>query len=248
MKVEDCILVSENNEQIKCKYYEIEEKCVAIIESKRKEDPNLENQFQEFRKKYTYFNPYFDFVLCVLKYKIYNPLDLADACLYGKEDEIHLFHLNMDHVLCPINDDAHIGLYNPKKEELRVSLIDENGLGIGPKGTKHNYIARFILNQFFIKDENLYRTYLEKRENFYFFSYANFLIYYKPFLSLEVKIKDKKTAQFAMFANREINYELVGLEENVTKEQQAWISEKIEEGVLKQEDIHISEKKKARLF
>ena len=120
MEAKDCILLSPENERIKCKFYELEEKCKEIIYEKTKIDFIRKEEFDKFKTKYTYFKPYFDFVLIKLGYRIQNPYELENASMYEKDGYIHLFSLNTELELFPPCDDEHIGLYHVTEDELNV--------------------------------------------------------------------------------------------------------------------------------
>ncbi len=240
----DCTLYSPDGKEIKCKYYEIEEKCKEIIENAIIEEPKLEKNFLEFRKKYTYFKPYFDFVLSKLGYTLLNPFDLEDAYLYVLEDCIIIYYKGEEFELFPLSDDEHIGLYQVSEDNLELSMVDENLNGIKPKDYRHLFTSRLILHNYFINDKDLYIEYLRKRDTFSLYDYTTFLIYHKPFLRLDKSVKTEKTKNLVVFKDCDIFYQIQGCLENVSEKQDTWMQKIIIKNIIKKEDIKLSSKER----
>lgn len=76
-------LIDRKGKIINCPYYEIEELCKKIINKFCCE--SIENQkfFSNFARDYTYFEPYFDFVVGVLGYSLINPWLQSNKILCG---------------------------------------------------------------------------------------------------------------------------------------------------------------------
>lgn len=250
MEAKDCILISPENIETKCKFYELEEKCEEIIQAKIKLDVKLREEFKVFKTKYTYFKPYFDFVLVKLGYKIKNPYELEDAYIYEKDGYIQLFYLNNELELFPPSDDEHIGLYKLTEKNLNLSMVDENLMAIKPKGYGHNFTSRLILNQLFIHDKNLYQKFLQEckisNRNFNFFDFTDFLIYHKPFLRIEKNVKNEKNKQFAVFKNCDCYYEIQGYIDNLSEKQNKFIEQLVIQNVIDNQNLHFPEKENRR--
>lgn len=233
----DCIIASKDNRQIKCKYYEVEEKCKDIIREEINKKPTLKTEFQNFSQNYTYFHPYFDFVLTRLDCVIYNPFDLEAACLYGEKEIIHFLHLNQDYEFLPLSDDKHIGLYKVSTMHLENSLVDKDLNGIAPKGLLHRDIARLILNNYFITDAELYQKYLNECENFYFFDYKKFLEFHKSYVRLAKDKKNERNKHYAVFQNCDVFYQITAYQENLSEAQKKWIEELVTSNIISEDNI-----------
>lgn len=188
----ECILVSKDNQKIKCKYYELGRVCQEIIQKEIK-DIHLKEKYIAFSQKYTYFTPFFDFVLQELGYKLINAFGVENAKMYANDNEIHWVHLKQDYILFPTSDDEHIGLEKMNKENLKLCMLDEDLYCISSSHTRHEMISRLILHNYFLCDKELFQKYIEERNiNFYFFDHIQFLIKNKPFLRVEVNHKNEK--------------------------------------------------------
>lgn len=75
------IFLTPNNERFEMNYWEVEEFCKKIC---LKEENKA--SFEEFSKKYTYFTPYFDYVMEVKKYIFFNCLFNEEHCLIFNDD------------------------------------------------------------------------------------------------------------------------------------------------------------------
>lgn len=238
----ECILISKDNQQIKCKYYELDRICQGIIQNETK-NFYVQKKFIEFSQKYSYFTPFFDFVLQELGYKLINAFGVQNAVMYAVNNQIHWAHGNQDYVLFSTFDDEHIGLEKMSKENLKLCMLDENLYGIAPKNMGHELVSRLILHNYFLYDKELFQKYVEDSQgNFYFFNHTNFLMENKSFLRLEVNHKNEKNQHFVAFKNRDINYEVQGYKENLSQEQDTFIKELKENGIFMEIDIHLNSK------
>lgn len=243
----ECILVSKDNQKIKCKYYELGRVCQEIIQKEMK-DIHAKEKYVAFSQKYTYFTPFFDFVLQELGYKLINAFDVENAIMYAKDSEIHWVHLNQDYTLFSTSDDEHIGLEKINKDNFKFGMLDKDLYCISSSHTRHEMISRLILHNYFLGDKELFQKYMEERNiNFYFFDHIQFLIKNKSFLRAEVNHKNEKNKYFAVFKNRDVNYEVQGYLENVSPKQDALLKELKEKGILLDEDIHLVETEKRSL-
>ena len=66
-------LIDKEGNSITCPYYEIEKKNKKIIEQYCLVSEENNQKFLNFSKEYTYFSPYFDFVVGYLGYSLLNP-------------------------------------------------------------------------------------------------------------------------------------------------------------------------------
>ena len=60
----DSYLVLPNGSRLEgIKYYDIADAAKQIVNTKIKDDENLKNKFNEFKKNYKYFEPFLDFLI-----------------------------------------------------------------------------------------------------------------------------------------------------------------------------------------
>jgi hypothetical protein len=232
----DSYIVFPNGKERKCKYYDIEYLCQKIINDLISTDEQIKNKFEEYKKNYTYFSPYFDFLLFELNYKIKNPFNLENSILYADKKMICLEHNNLKTEIFTKSDDITIGLEKLDVSNLEKSMVDSNLNAIKPQGMKwHLYISRFILNHYFIQDAKLYKEYIEDclPNMFYQYDYVQFLISRKPFFSLDKNIIDEKQNQFSMFKYSNCIYTIYAYEETLTDLQQEFINTLISKKIIK---------------
>lgn len=241
-------LLSQDNKEIYCEYYEIETIFRRIIEN----DVNLANDFNEFSKDYSYFNPYIDYAMFKLGYKIKNPLNLEGALLEAKDNAIYLRFYSEYFEIFPKCDDQTIGLFQLSPDTIEICMADENLFGIRPAFYKHEKISRILLNYLFMKDPSLYIRYVEELEEeettALFFEHTEFLIKNVSFLRVEKLIINEKLKRFQAFKDKEVNYEIEGSEKTISEKQKLFIEECMSKGILSIEDIHLipdEERKKA---
>lgn len=251
MNSQKCTIVSESGWQIQCNYYEIEQISKMIIQKEVQAKPILENQFLQFAKNYTYFTPYFDFLLTKLNYVILNPLELKGAILYGKQDYILLHFLDNDLEMFTVSDDIHIQLEKATEFNLDTSMMDKNLWTI--KSNKgHMYISRHILHTYFIKERDLYFHFLEECQNtgnnFLNFEFSDFLLFQKAFLRIGKVKKSKKTQNLAIFRNRDLFYQIQGYYENITENQKQFVENLIVKDIVSKENVLLSEKENRRVL
>lgn len=189
-----------NNEFIKMNYWEVEDFCKEIC--LRQENFNL---FNEFKKDYIYFTPYFDFVMKMKKYIFFN-------CLFNKEYFL-IFNEEAYYFSYIVSDDYQDNVSNFKfiKKYLEVSdltlisdreldiklqkpeyeddcIIDPNGVGMMSKtGVASDYGSHVvtgstILNHLLIKSKIITE---------YFYKYLNVYnqMYFREEISLEYLIE-----------------------------------------------------------
>lgn len=229
------VLVSPEGEEFVCKYFEINEVCKKIIQNLCNNDVEIKKKFFEFKKEYTYFEPYFDFVLFELGYVIKNPFDIEKAEMFANNNDIYMNYNFQCIAIFGKSNDSEIGLCKLNEENMDISMIDGNLMAIKPKNyKKHLFIARFILNHIFIKNQKIYEEYLEETTPclFYNFEYDRFLISHFSFFSLDKNVKNEKQSQFAVFRNQEYYYTIYAEEKTVTPIQKEFIDKLIVKKII----------------
>lgn len=177
-KVKKAILISPNNEKIECFYWELENICKNICEK----EENYQ-KFMDFQKDYTYFNPYFDFVMFELNYVLGNAL--CEEGLYVIHTKDSLFEVKTSmmesfeyqdfyHKDVPLYDvisrmtkcsDKELTIHTMKKR-LETCMIDPNGMSMmshsgipsNERGS-HMVTCRTVLNQMLIKNQKIVEHY-----------------------------------------------------------------------------------------
>ncbi len=164
-----------DDKRIICKYYEIEEICKNIVkEYCSKSEENYHN-FLEFAKNYHTFKPYFDFVVCVLNYKILNPQMEEDKILVGKENHMYVYNKTSekfeDNFRYGLSDDKTLDVYPISiQSKLEECMIDGNNNHIMPKDMLgHVQILQQILNMLLISHKGICEEYLSYKSDIGYF-------------------------------------------------------------------------------
>lgn len=161
-------LISPSGEVYDMEYYEIglfaEKMCKQYIE--KSESNKLE--FETFANNYTYFKPYFDFLIFKLGYKIINPFFKNNIVGFSignyfvtkginKDDNI-----KMEKYSSVSDHDLQITDY--KDVSLKEGFIDQNGTGFKVNRTidmGHSKVCELILNQLMIYNKEICEDYLK---------------------------------------------------------------------------------------
>ena len=172
-------IVSPNNEVFELKYYDILYFCQK--ETEKYIDASEQNlkEFVDFRKNYSFFLPYFDFVMLKLKYILINPLFYENSYLLSYNDKYYIMTLN--------NDYSYEDLINQKpnfsfdfiaandqnicmdktngfiKEHIGFYLDEDGNFYKNYKTERHLKMGRLILNQKMINSISIctkYRKYI----------------------------------------------------------------------------------------
>lgn len=165
----DSGLINKNGELLECKYYELEEHCINIVNDYCEKSEDNREQFDKFSKSYQMFRPYFDFVVCVLGYKVLNPEMEKDFILIGKNNHMYIYKkdedLNQSKSFCyDLSDDITLNVYPMTLDSSTFSdyLIDGDCNHILPNDMSgHVHIFRQILNMMLISNEDICKDYLK---------------------------------------------------------------------------------------
>lgn len=161
--------------KIECKYYEILEVCKEITKKYCNESKYNYTMFQEFAKNYHTFTPYFDFVVCVLNYKILNPQMEANKVLVGKNNHMFVYDINSlifeDNFRYGLSDDKTLNVYPINIfSKLEECIIDGNNNHIMPKDMYgHVQILQQVLNMLLISNKTVCEEYLEFKSDIGYF-------------------------------------------------------------------------------
>lgn len=162
-------------EEIKCKYYEIEDKCIEIINKYCSLSSENNQKFLEFAKNYKTFKPYFDFVVCVLGYKIKNIELEENKVLMAKDNKMYVYKTleekleNNYRYSLSDNKTLNIKPIDFNITPYREAVIYDN-LDIYPEVfLGHEHIFKQILNNLLISNQSVCEDYLSYKGNIGFF-------------------------------------------------------------------------------
>lgn len=189
-------LIDKFGNVINCEYYEIEKYCIKIINDFCKESNENKKKFFEFAKDYTYFSPYFDFVIGVLNYSLLNPFFINKNILCGNSENhsyLMKFYSSIigDYVIDDYNkeimgfssdDDLKIKPFN-QITNFYNSFITGDLTELVPNVKGHRELAKQILNLTMIKDKELCQEILSI--DFQNSDLAEVLMWYLPLLRFD---------------------------------------------------------------
>lgn len=219
-------LINKDGKIISCFYYEIEDLCKKIIEKYCKENEEKQNIFLEFAKKYTFFNPNFDFVVGVLGYSLLNPWFLKNKILCGNYENQRYFLKGYSEIL---------GIYSPYKfnseiigfssdYQLKVKpFIQENNFyncfitpdlyELVPCVKGHRELAQQILNLGMIHDKELCKEII--KIDFLNTDAAEVLMWYFPLLRFDCY--DDENSFMLVYRSDNISFEQEDLRKKLEK-------------------------------
>lgn len=183
-------IIKPNNQKEKIKYYDLLYFCQKTVEeyiSMSKE--NLE-KFQEYREHYSFFDPYFDFVMLELKYIILDPFFYQNTYLLTYKNEYFIMDYNNEEHNELISKkplfsfdflpatDLNIGLQKHTRNLYRQGFyIDLNGkIYKNTMMKRHLAMARTILNQRLIHEASTCFSYYRYVEEYGENAMCDFLI------------------------------------------------------------------------
>lgn len=159
-------------EEKELEYYNLGEYCKNLCEKYTSLSEENREEFDEFSKKYTYFKPYFDFVMKYMDGVVYSPFFDDGKCLVMKNDKYFIQPLEMENNILGSfdmvsSDDKSIGLNSKIKcEDTEGCFVDLFGniLQLDYAG-RHLKLAHAILNQNLISSVSCCRKFKDFKEN-----------------------------------------------------------------------------------
>lgn len=156
------------NGKLECKYYELERKCIEIVENYCIESEENNQIFEQFSKNYKLFRPYFDFVVCVLGYMVINPEMETDTILVGRDNHMYKYkngeELGSPKAFCyGLSDNVTLNVYPMTLDSgtYHDCLVDGDCNHILPKDMfGHVHIFQQILNMILISNKEICEEYL----------------------------------------------------------------------------------------
>ncbi len=161
-------LIDKQGNKILCLYYEIESLCIKITEEYCTRSETHNQEFLNFASDYTYFSPYFDFVVGYLDYKLINPWLKENTLLcvmqgtrkYNRKiynsilEEYIPFESGKAKISFSSDKDLQLKKFEQKANYYKC-FITEDLTEIVPKIGKHRELAKQLLNLGMIKDKEL---------------------------------------------------------------------------------------------
>lgn len=159
-------------------YYEVENYCISEI--KKFMDINQENteKFENYKNKYSYFRPYFDFVVFEMGYIFLNPL--LKKSMFGFCDELDLSKKTDAPMLKSLTmNDENLNMRKDQFDFYLSSAITPDDFAFDKnKYLTHKNLLDHILNQILICSKEIYLDYLKHpREGIYLVERLGFMIY-----------------------------------------------------------------------
>lgn len=195
-------LLDKNGNIIEAPYYKIDALCQKITLEYMYKSKEHQNEFIEFASHYTYFSPFFDFVVGKLGYSLINPFLKQDFLLCGTPNRTYYYkkysELLSDYTLYNFghnvfgfssDEDLNIQKFNIN-EPFHPCFITSELLELVPNNIfGHRELARQTLNLGMIKSKELY---LELAKiNLDYHDSAEVLMRYMPLLRFDNFLTDK---------------------------------------------------------
>ena len=210
-------------EEKELEYYKLGEYCKSLCEKYISLNDENKQEFDEFSKKYTYFQPYFDFVMKYMDGVVYSPFFDDRKCIVIVDDKYHIQPLELENNILGsfdmvLSDDRSIGLNSKIRcEDTEGCFVDLSGniLQLDIAG-RHLKLAYTILNQALMTSITTCKKFKEFKENGNITHMIDFLINYYGYAY--VKYKEPKRviynsaaiteAQYKAFCNKKKYYNI----------------------------------------
>lgn len=185
-------IINPNNEVISLKYSDILYFCQRKTEEFISLSEKNLKEFVEFRKNYSFFDPYFDFVMLKLKYVLINPLFYQNTYLLPYEEKYYIMDLHREYKYAELIEEKPnfsfdflpANNYNICIQKDNYHMNDKVGFYLDTDGIvylnhflcRHLKMARLILNQKMIHSISLtlqYRNYIDQHGENYLCEFLN---------------------------------------------------------------------------
>ncbi len=226
--------ILKDNIKMECKYYEIEEKCQEIVKSFCLEKEENQKIFQDFASNYHTFRPFFDFVVCVLGYKILNPQMEQNKILVGKENHMYVYKTNEnafeENFRYGLSDDKTLNVYpmSLDSSSFHDCYIDWNNHHILPNDMAgHTQVIQQILNMLLISNKEVCEEYLTFKSDI-----SYFVSRYLPIIRFQADRQGRMIITQSVYRKK-----------NITQKQDAFISDLLDNRYTYPSFLHDIEKK-----
>lgn len=163
-------------------YYEVESYCKKEISTYLNLYPALIPLYEEFSKDYTYFHPYFDFVVFQMGYIFLNPLltNSKFGILSTETGTIDLSKTTQSpmYVSKRMND-QNLNIQPVFASTDVSSIITNDGIAFAKeKYISHETLLNHIMNQILIQNKEIYLDYINQQDcKFYLIHRLGFMLY-----------------------------------------------------------------------
>lgn len=161
----EIVTIQENGNNINIPYYEIGNYLEKVVDDFISLSSQNKDLFDLFKQGYNHFNPYLDFAITYLGYKIKNPLIIKESILYGFDDKIanQSSNLKIKPKIYKRLTDENYKIDNVNIEQLKDCLIAPNGLKYEAnrnENINHEELYEILLIEKMIYDKKLYDDYI----------------------------------------------------------------------------------------
>lgn len=175
-------LLTPENKILKATYSKLRSICMKEC----LKEENID-EFMEFQKDYSYFEPYFDFVMFKLKYILINPIYMQRSALYPIEDGLYSIEVDtLDYEkikqqaqemakslqtipFMTMSSDESLRIRRMTKDTIKTCLLDSNNVGLlnknGGNDGSHGITGNTILNQMLLLSPTINKEYIEFLNN-----------------------------------------------------------------------------------
>lgn len=156
----ETVLRDENDNIIKVPYFEIGNYAEAKV-NEYIVNNHLEKDFEEFKKNYTVYKPYFDYLITKMHYKIENPFIFSIGVLEGKNNRFS--YKNLLEYNYPTASDKDLMISKFNVNNISDEIIEPTGLSFKIDRTNdvtHEAVYEVILMEQMIYNKKLYEDYI----------------------------------------------------------------------------------------
>lgn len=169
------ININKDDEFYKIEYYEILMFCKKMTEELiRSKTKRI--KYENLKQKYSYFEPYFDFIFGENKYILNNPFYLENTIF---ESTLNKYFITKNNYVYNFNysSDYCVGLNKTGIVEYGFFILQDGTLLDNRYAERHLMNAMTILNNYLIKDKYINKLFLKnKMDNYYMYNIIDFLI------------------------------------------------------------------------
>ena len=161
----EIVTIRENGNNINIPYYQIGIFLEKVVDDFINLSIKNKDLFDLFKQGYNHFNPYFDFAITYLGYKLENPLIIEESILYGQNDEMVNERINsrMPKSYYYRLTDENYKIEKVSPYYLSNCVIDSNGMKYEVdylNNRHHDDLYEIILIENMIYNKNLYEDYV----------------------------------------------------------------------------------------
>lgn len=156
-------IITPQNESIDIPYYEIGNFFESIVNHFIETNQINQEIFYEFQKDYHYFNPYLDFAVLYLEYKIQNPFMQEESILIGKNNDLIEVYPNLKIKTYLKATDENYKIQHIGVDSIETSFISPVGIQLRlsrEKEINHLEVAKVFLLEKMIYNQELYDDFL----------------------------------------------------------------------------------------